>query len=360
MLTAEHDLSPDLVRLRRDALLRRTATAGTVLEVFAQASRRLPGLVPYDAAAWLMADPTTGLPGAPSLLENLSGPVPIGAPNRRSEFVDVDELRFRRRTPSIGLVDGLEDELRVVLRVGSTPWAMVALWRSDARGPFTAAETDLVSGLSKPLGEAVREAVRANLCRHLGDDCPPGVLTVDPDGRLLSADDHAVSRLRDLPRQELVPTGFGLALPVWLLVTAARSIRAARSGADGTARALVPSDCGRWMECSATTTRDARGAPAATVVVLEPAGPAVMAPVIAEACGLTEREQEIALLIARGAGTEDIARSLVLSSHTVRDHVKSVLHKVGVCSRGELVATLYTEHATPSTPVIVSPGCGPR
>src|SRR5699024_6996127 len=76
--------------------------------------------------------------------------------------------------------------------------------------------------------------------------------------------------------------------------------------------------------------------------------PALRAPVLARACGLTEREQEIAQLIARGAGTAQIADALFLSAHTVRDHVKSLLQKVGVCSRGELVATLYTEQARPS------------
>nr|MBO2503807.1 LuxR family transcriptional regulator [Thermoanaerobacterales bacterium] len=33
--------------------------------------------------------------------------------------------------------------------------------------------------------------------------------------------------------------------------------------------------------------------------------------------------------------------------HTVRDHVKSVLRKVGVASRGELVATLFAKQVEP-------------
>ncbi|MGP9536612.1 helix-turn-helix transcriptional regulator [Brachybacterium sp. AOP43-C2-M15] len=344
MLTAEPDLSPDLVRRRRDELIRHAAGAGTVMEVFAHAARRLPRLVPYDAAAWVMADPATGLPGAPGLLENLDGPVPAGAGTAPVDPGSPARLRRDSRPP------GSAGELRVVLRAGAIPWAMVTLWRHEEREPFTAAETDLVGGLAEPLGEAVRTAVRATLRLPAGDDAPPGVLTFDPDGHLLSADDHAVGRLEELPRLDLVPTGFGLALPVWLLLTAARSTRALHAGEDGTARALVPSERGRWTVCRATTTRDAEGAPAGTVVVLETAGPATMAPIIAQACGLTEREQEIALLIARGAGTAQIARSLFLSSHTVRDHVKSVLHKVGVSSRGELVAALYTEQGSPAAP----------
>lgn len=65
--------------------------------------------------------------------------------------------------------------------------------------------------------------------------------------------------------------------------------------------------------------------------------------VIADAYDLTEREQAVTRLIARGAATAEIAAALHLSAHTVRDHVKAIFAKTGVSSRGELVATLYTE-----------------
>jgi DNA-binding CsgD family transcriptional regulator len=59
------------------------------------------------------------------------------------------------------------------------------------------------------------------------------------------------------------------------------------------------------------------------------------------------REREITQLIARGVGTAEIAARLHLSRHTVRDYVKAVFAKVGVSSRGELVATLFGEHYAP-------------
>jgi DNA-binding CsgD family transcriptional regulator len=62
---------------------------------------------------------------------------------------------------------------------------------------------------------------------------------------------------------------------------------------------------------------------------------------------LTERERQITRLIARGAATGEIAEELFLSTHTVRDHVKAIFHKVGVTSRGELVAKLFAEHYEP-------------
>ena len=48
--------------------------------------------------------------------------------------------------------------------------------------------------------------------------------------------------------------------------------------------------------------------------------------------------------IARGSSTPEIAAELFLSAHTVRDYIKAVFDKVGVSSRGELVAKLFAEH----------------
>jgi DNA-binding CsgD family transcriptional regulator len=60
-----------------------------------------------------------------------------------------------------------------------------------------------------------------------------------------------------------------------------------------------------------------------------------------------KREQEVTSLIARDAGTADIAATLFLSPHTVRDPVKAVFEKVGASTRGELTAKLFAEHYAP-------------
>jgi NarL family two-component system response regulator LiaR len=53
---------------------------------------------------------------------------------------------------------------------------------------------------------------------------------------------------------------------------------------------------------------------------------------------LTAREWEVLDLLCEGMSTDAIADTLVLSAETVRSHVKSVLRKLGVRSRGEAVA----------------------
>jgi DNA-binding NarL/FixJ family response regulator len=96
--------------------------------------------------------------------------------------------------------------------------------------------------------------------------------------------------------------------------------------------------------CHASLLCDADDVLTGVAVVIEPASAAEVAPIIVQAYDLTDREQQITSLIARGAGTADIAEELCLSAHTVRDHVKAIFAKVGVNSRGELVARLFADH----------------
>jgi DNA-binding NarL/FixJ family response regulator len=76
--------------------------------------------------------------------------------------------------------------------------------------------------------------------------------------------------------------------------------------------------------CQASCLHDADGTLRAIAVVIEPAKAAGIAPIIVQAYDLTEREQQITRLIARGAGRAEIAEELFLSAHTVGDHVKAI------------------------------------
>lgn len=59
--------------------------------------------------------------------------------------------------------------------------------------------------------------------------------------------------------------------------------------------------------------------------------------------GLTTREEEILGLLARGLGTGDIARHLDISPATVRNHIQSMMGKLGVHGRIAAVAA-YARH----------------
>jgi DNA-binding NarL/FixJ family response regulator len=63
------------------------------------------------------------------------------------------------------------------------------------------------------------------------------------------------------------------------------------------------------------------------------------------AAELSAREVEVLLLLDEHLGTDQIARRLFISEHTVRSHVKSLLRKLGVSSRREALAALAAARA---------------
>ena len=60
------------------------------------------------------------------------------------------------------------------------------------------------------------------------------------------------------------------------------------------------------------------------------------------AAALSARELEVLLLLDDHLGTDEIAKRLFISEHTVRSHVKSLLRKLGVSSRREALEALST------------------
>ena len=60
---------------------------------------------------------------------------------------------------------------------------------------------------------------------------------------------------------------------------------------------------------------------------------------------LSARELEVLLLLDEHLGTDEIAKRLFISEHTVRSHVKSLLRKLNVSSRREALERLSTARA---------------
>ena len=60
---------------------------------------------------------------------------------------------------------------------------------------------------------------------------------------------------------------------------------------------------------------------------------------------LSAREVEVLLLLDERLGTDEIAKRLFISEHTVRSHLKSLLRKLGVSSRREALDALATARA---------------
>jgi DNA-binding NarL/FixJ family response regulator len=55
---------------------------------------------------------------------------------------------------------------------------------------------------------------------------------------------------------------------------------------------------------------------------------------------LTPREVEVVRLVWEGLSNREIGAHLYISEHTVKDHLKNVLRKMGVVSRAEMIALI--------------------
>ncbi|KAB2378146.1 helix-turn-helix domain-containing protein [Actinomadura montaniterrae] len=353
---------------RHRPVLAAAGQAADALDLFGRVSARLRRLVPFHSAVWTAADPETGLITAPMLVENMGSGEGCAA-YWRSELLEENVLPFRdlarASVPAAGLRaatgdlparsarfrrlllgQGVHDELRAVLRIGDRPWGLVSLFRTtDAFRPH---ETELVAGLSRPLAERLRTFARPPAPARGTDSPASGLILFDGAGEAISANDEARHHLARLPEGPSFPTPLGLELPIWVIGTVLQA-RAVADGWDrGSARTRIRTTDGRWLTCHASGLTRPGGRPGPVALVIEPATPADLAVLVAEAYGLTSRELQITQLTARGMSTAEIAAALFISPHTVRDHLKTIFTKAGVSSRGALVARLFTDHYWPA------------
>jgi non-specific serine/threonine protein kinase len=63
---------------------------------------------------------------------------------------------------------------------------------------------------------------------------------------------------------------------------------------------------------------------------------------------LTRRQEEVAVLVARGLTNPQIAARLVISEHTAATHVRRILKKLGLHSRAQIGSWLAEQEFAPS------------
>jgi DNA-binding NarL/FixJ family response regulator len=133
-------------------------------------------------------------------------------------------------------------------------------------------------------------------------------------------------------------------VPAALAALAAHARRSAREGNGEPDVVAVPSALG-WITLHASLPDGA--AEGRVAIVLERAGSRHATALRLETHGVTEREREVAVLLARGLTNPEIAAALVLSPYTVQDHIKSLFEKTDVSSRQELVARVFLDDYLP-------------
>lgn len=248
-----------------------------------------------------------------------------------------DSPRYR----DICLPLGLGDELRAALRAGSACWGFMCLHRERNGSNFTAEEVALLAGLVPHLGQGLRAAVLLGRAEDADDSDAAGFLLLAEDLSLVAATpagERWLSEIADWPpRREL---------PQVVYAAVARLVALECNDIvppDLAPRARVQTRSGQWLVVHASRL-SGRGASSETAIILEPARPAEVAPLLLQAYGLTHREAEVAQLVLRGVDTAGIALSLSIAELTVQQHLKSIFDKTGVSSRRELIAGIFSEH----------------
>jgi len=215
--------------------------------------------------------------------------------------------------------------------------------RLRQRAAFSAREADFVADLAAHLAQGLRTALLDTAAA--GGQRAPGTVLVDAHGRVEAVTPEAERWMAELTALT-DRTGYieQPRIPPAVYIVAARARAALAGGDEGLPSARVRTRAGQWLVVHGSMLSGPDGPDGRAAVVIEPARPAEIAPVIVAAYHLTEREQDVLRLVCRGLGTDQIARALFLSPHTVRGYLKALFAKVGVGSRGELVARLFADH----------------
>ena len=310
-------------------------------------------VISFDAFAWLLTDPETAVGGAPladvpclpelPLLIRLKYLTPL---NRWTQLPGPVALL---RTTTGGSLDrsllwrellaryGVHDMASLVFRDAFGWWAFLDLWRSSSSDDFTPADATFLAAITPHITAALRQcqartfAITAAAPRASG----PVVLILSPDLDVRAQTPEAEALLRIL-----VPTEADRRpIPAAAYNVAAQLLCAEAAIDDHPAMARTHVANGLWL-----TLRAARLGGEGDVarqdiaVTIGPATPAERTAVFVRAVGFSGREAELMERLVAGADTHDIAHELILSEHTVQDHLKSMFAKTSTHSRRALVA----------------------
>ncbi len=239
---------------------------------------------------------------------------------------------------------GGDQELIARLRAKSGEvWGALGLYREPGQPSFDDADKHFLRAVAPHLAEGARRALLVGEATDPEGPGAPGLLILTDRWEIDSTTPDVERWLAELPDGDREAGR----LPSAVLSLAGRALRAsATPGQPGeVAASRVLSRSGTWVilhgACLAST------GPRRVAIIVEPAHPARIYPLLMSAYGLTERERDVTRLILQGSSTTQIARQLVVSAHTVQQHLKNIFDKTGVRSRRDLVAKVFFAHYEP-------------
>lgn len=239
---------------------------------------------------------------------------------------------------------GGDQELIVSLRARTGDiWGVLSLYREPDRPLFDRDDIGFLQSVVPALAVGTRSGLLVGEATDPEGPHAPGLLVLTDDWQIESATAGVERWIAELPDGDWDAGR----LPSSVMSVAARAMRSAEhpDGAGEVAVARVLADSGTWIVLhGASLVGDGRRRAA---VIVEPAHPARITPLLMSAYGLTEREQEVTRLVLKGDSTAQIAEALVVSAHTVQEHLKNVFEKTGVRSRRDLVSKVFFSYYEP-------------
>lgn len=338
-------------RLRRE--ITQLAAAGLgVSELHSAAIKLVERTISTEITCWASIDPETQVissmvSGAnripaeyePRLAEaeySLEEPHTFAALARRGDtLARLSDLPGEDRWRSSRLHDiweplGIDEELRVMFRAGGVCWGGAGMVRSGVG--FTALELEFLAAIAPAIGAATRLAMRSEAQGGTGPG-RPAVVLIGSAGQLVGVTPDA----RDWQERldAIAPGRFQVMMQI--MASGSHSAEA------GYFRARLRDADGRWAVLQASPLIG--GEEDQVAVSIEPVTGDQLIGLLLLAYDLSAREREICREVIGGHSTAEISQHLFISAHTVQDHLKSVFAKVGVRSRGELVARLRPENS---------------
>jgi DNA-binding CsgD family transcriptional regulator len=238
---------------------------------------------------------------------------------------------------------GFGDELRVSLVVDGVYWAAAAFLRHTDQPWFTEAEVAALSALAESITRGLRRSIvtQPAVLAPPPANHGPGVVVFDERGEPESISGAAERWIGELV-EDPPPQRPSESKCVQAVAAQARLIPPGTDPLELAARARVRTRTGTWLLMYGTKLSGGPGG--RTAVIIHPATPHDVAPVVALSYGLTDRESQVTMECIQGRATKEIARALSMSPYTVQDHLKSIFHKTGVRTRGELVGQIFLDH----------------